>query len=251
MTASPTRYQIAAAIQVAKFIDSAGNAHEDARSSYRTTATQKTFPPSTLTMGEGLLIAAGLLRLENGKLLPMPALSSLTATRDEDTIAATIERLIAERNRKVDRSNVGAAGEEFVLIELQGEFETLHRPDLATECTRVSLISDYFGYDITAPTLDGSSIRRLEVKTQTAEELLSSFRFYLTRNEYDVGRSNPTEWSMVACSRVTLGDEIRILGWCRAATLSPYLPVDQGGRWTEALALIPTSLLTPGLPPPL
>lgn len=93
-------------------------------------------------------------------------------------------------------------------------------------------------------------MRRLEVKTQTVDASPATVRFYLTRNEYDTGRSNPTEWALVSCSRTRTGD-LALLGWCRAATLTSYLPVDQAGKWTEALVKVPLSALTRGLPAPI
>lgn len=249
MTTRPTHYQLAAAIQAARLIDAAGNTNGDARASYRTIATEKAFPPSSLRAGEELLLAAGLLRLEQGRLLPTSGLVNLVAIADEEAATAALKRVIAERTRTADHTKTGNAGEEHVLAEVRAELEMLHRPDLAEKCEQVSLVSDYFGYDVTAPMITGSATRLLEVKTQTVDRPTPSARFYLSRNEYDVGRNHPTEWALVACSRGVSGGETQILGWCRAATLSPYLPADQGGRWTEALVQIPISLLAEGFPP--
>ncbi len=247
MTLTLTHHQVAAAIQVARLIDDRGNGRGDARSSYLTTATDQAFSPSSLRAGEGLLLAANLLRLEDGRLVPTVGLRSLAAIEEVERAAATLSRLIDERARDVDRTAIGSAGEEHVLAEVRGELEALDRPDLAAMCERVSLVSDYFGFDITAPLL-GAGERRLEVKTQTVVGPVSTIRFYLSRNEYDVGRRNPAEWALVACTR-SAADVIETVGWCRAATLNGYLPQDQGGRWTEAQVQIPTSLLIEGFPP--
>lgn len=246
MTA-PTAHQLAAAVQVARLIDAAGNAHEDARAAYRTTPTDASFAPESLRAGEGLLLAAGLLRLESGRLEPTPALSSFVAISDSDLAAQSLDRMVEERTATVDHGETGNAGEEAVLALVRSDLEALYRPDLASQCERVSLVSDWFGYDITAPKVTGAT-RRLEVKTMSADGAPATVRFFLSRNEYDTGRANPAEWAMVACWRSRETGQVDVLGWCRAATLNAYLPADQGGRWTEALIHMPVSVLTRGFP---
>lgn len=229
-------------------IDATGNTQGDARASYSTTATVRTFPPSALRDGEELLIAAGFLRLEDGRLIPTPALAGFVAIGDDSVAALALDKVIVERNRQVDLAAIGALGEEHILGEVRDELLALHRDDLAERCERVSLVSDYFGYDITAPMATGTGIRRLEVKTQSVEARPPTVRFFLSRNEYDVGRSNPAEWALVACWRGP-HDVVETVGWCRAAALAAYLPVDQSGRWTEALVQMPSTVLTAGFPP--
>jgi hypothetical protein len=74
-----------------------------------------------------------------------------------------------------------------------------------------------------------------------------SIRFFLSRNEYEVGRRNPDQWALVACTFGAAGvDSVDIVGWCRAITIQPYLPDDCGGRWTEALVRLPASQLRGG-----
>lgn len=242
----PTAHELAAAVLVARFIDQRGNAQSDAHASYAVTATDMGFAPSALRAGEGILIAAGLLRLESGRLIPTTALGNFVAISDEAEASRTLERIVEQTSDDLARAEAGAAGEEFVLNLVRENLTILHRADLAERCERVSLISDWFGYDVSAPTL-GEAVRRLEVKTQSADPIPATFRFYLSRNEYDVGRANPNEWALVACA-LARESPPTLLGWCRASTLSAYLPVDQGGKWTEALVSIPRSVLTPGFP---
>lgn len=243
-----TAHQLAAAAQVAKFIDAAGNDVTDAHTSYALTSTDQSFTSSTLRAGEALLIEAGMLRLIEGRLTPTERLAAFVSIGDATEAAATLDRILDHQASEDDRALAGAAGEEFVLATVKDELHRLHRPDAADRCERVSLISDAFGYDINAPTV-GDTMRRLEVKTQTVDDNPSTARFFLTRNEYDTGRSNPAEWALVACSRARNGD-LALLGWCRAATLTSYLPADQGGKWTEALVKLPLSVLSPGFPAP-
>lgn len=244
-----TAHELAAAAQVAKLIDAAGNDQSDARRSYALTSTDQSFTSSTMRAGEGLLLEAGMLRLVEGRLVPTARLASFASIGDDTEAAAALDRILDRQASEADRALIGTAGEEFVLAAVRHELRRLHRPDVADRCERVSLISDAFGYDINAPTL-GDAMRRLEVKTQTIDGRSSTVRFYLSRNEYDTGRSNPAEWALVACSR-TRSEELTLLGWCRAATLASYLPADQGGRWTEALVHVPLSVLSPGLPAPI
>lgn len=244
----PTAHELAAAAQVAKFIDAGGNDLVDAHTSYALTSTDESFAQSTLRAGEGLLLEAGMLRLVEGRLIPTHLLAAFVNIGDKDEAAAALDRILDHQASEADRAATGAAGEEFVLAAVRDELERLHRPDIADRCERVSLISDAFGYDIHAPTLH-DTMRRLEVKTQTVDGKPSTVRFYLSRNEYDTGRANPAEWALVACSRTHSG-ELALHGWCRAATLSSYLPADQGGKWTEALVTVPLSVLSPGFPSP-
>lgn len=244
----PTSHELAAAAQVARFIDAGGNAQADARKSYSVTSTEQGFAPSALRAGEGLLLEAGLLRLVDGRLVPTEALAAYTNIADPLDASKTLERILGHKASEADRAATGAAGEEFVLALVREDLARLHRPDLAARCERVSLISDSFGYDVNAPTLD-STMRRLEVKTQTTDSAPATARFYISRNEYDTGRSNPAEWALVACWRTHAGD-VTLLGWCRASTLASYLPADRGGRWTEALVYVPVSVLSPRFPSP-
>jgi hypothetical protein len=112
----------------------------------------------------------------------------------------------------------------------------------------VSLISDALGYDVNAPTL-GAATRRLEVKTQ-GSNAAATVRFFLSRNEYEVGRRHTTSWALVMCCAPTgPSGAVEICGWCRADSLALYLPDDRNGRWTEAMVRMPTVALAAGFPP--
>jgi hypothetical protein len=111
---------------------------------------------------------------------------------------------------------------------------------------QVSVFDDTLGYDVSAPTLRHGASRHLEVKTASTVHA-GLFPFYLSRNEYEVGRREPAEWALVACERSS--DTVTILGWCRASVLTDYLPTDHRGRWTEALVRVPRAILFEGIPP--
>lgn len=242
-----TRHELSAAVQVARLVDATGNAHEDAADAYLTTPTRDTFAPATLRAAEELLLEAGLLSLDSGRLVPTPALNALVGIDDDDEAADVLAGTLVERAESADRSEAGAAGELYVLERLRADLIALNYPDLAAQCERVSLVSDWLGYDLTAPKADGT-LRRLEVKTMTSVGLPATVRFFLSRNEYDSGRRNAAEWALVACARHRATGQLELLGWCRAAALTAYLPVDRNGRWTEAQVSLPVAALIPAFP---
>ena len=146
---------------------------------------------------------------------------------------------------EMERRELGVRGEEFVVQQARAELEALGRHDLAAAVRRVSAVSDQLGYDVVAPTLIAT--RRLEVKTMGRREP-GLMRFFLSRNEFEVGLRDPA-WALVACE-VSGEKELSLLGWCRAAAVEPYVPIDSvGGRWAAAEIEVSVALLLPGLPP--
>lgn len=239
----PTEYQVRAAIEVARLIDTVGNAVVDARDAYQHTLTRGEHTPASLRAGEALLLRMGLLREEEGRLFPATALEVVARVDDaesEDLIRAWHHSVIAEELREL----IGNAGEEAVLAACRKNLLALGRRDLADRVQQISLIDDTRGYDVYAPSVMGAS-RLLEVKT-SGRSVPGAFTFYVSRNEYDTGRRNPDGWALVACTWD--GAKADVVGWCRAAALTTYLPLDGSGRWTEALVLLPQAVLTRGLP---
>jgi hypothetical protein len=242
----PSVYQLNAAVQVGRWIDARGNQQDDVRNAYRSAPTEGSFDPRALRDGEAILLRAGLVELVNDRLVPRPALAVFLAGTDARSAPDVLSNLLAQQADDELRHEVGEAGEIYVLSRVRTDLETLGRPDLAFRCERVSLVSDALGYDIIAPRIDGT-FRRLEVKTQLVEQPAHNARFFLTRNEYDVARARPSEWALVFCWRLR-EDKAQLGGWCRAATIATYLPIDNAGRWTEAVVTLPVSVLTPGFP---
>lgn len=239
----PSEYQIRAAIEVARLIDDAGNTVADARDAYRHTLTLGEHTPRSLRAGEALLLRMGLLYEENGRLYPSSTLAVLA--RVDDTESAELIRTwhhstLAQEFREL----IGTAGEEAVLTACRENLLALGRRDLAEKVQQVSLIDDRLGYDVYAPSVTGAS-RLLEVKT-SGRSAPGAFAFYLSRNEYDTGRRRQGSWALVACTWD--GTAAHVEGWCRAAALTAYLPVDGSGRWTEALVHLPQTLLSRGVP---
>ena len=248
MDERPTAHQLRAAIRVARLIDETGNWIVDARSSYRLAATEGEHPAASLEGGQQLLLHIGLVAMVEDQVIPTPALRVIAALADDTAAEALALRFdsfagLHDSDRRVE---VGVAGEEAVAEACRADLRLLNRSDLADRVQRVSLISDALGYDIIAPTVVGR-VRALEVKTTTSTAT-DHFRFFISRNEFDVGRSGSVAWALIACR--SLGDgSVDILGWCRVDALRAYLPDDGVGRWTEALVRLPIAALMAGLPP--
>jgi len=245
----PSDHQLRAALRAARLIDPGGNAVDLVRSAYRATATKGEHTAADLEAGETLLLRAGLLLRVIDRLVPAPPLSVLVALGDPaalDLLARAVKQASGVEGA-LEKILVGERGEEFVVDRCRDELEALGRPDLSYGVRRVSLVSDSLGYDVVAPSI-GSSARHLEVKT-TTRQAVGSFEFYISRNEFEVGRLEPTSWSLVACR--TEDEDVALVGWCRAAALVTYLPDDQNGFWTEARVRLPQSVLVDGIPPAL
>lgn len=253
--ATVSDHELRAALRVARIVDLLGNSIDDVRGSYRTAITLGEHTAEDLRTGEELLLEVGLIERVQNRLMPTQRLHVLAAVEDE--VALELLREILGLLPHVElteedpdrRAAVGAAGEEHVAAQLRDELVQLGRRDLVGGVQRVSLLSDRYGYDVSAPTLVGP-VRKLEVKTETAATR-RYVRFFLTRHEFDTARRYRESWSLVACRCASADDEMETLGWCRVSALGPYLPEDRNGRWSEALVRLPTTALVAGLPPAL
>jgi len=246
---APTRHEAEAALIVAQLIDEAGNHVVDAREAYTLALTQGTHRRHHLEVGESLLIEAGFLEPRGDRLVPTAALFVLANLDTEASVAALTRRVMSIREVAglLDRDAIGAAGEQAVADECAEELSNLGHPDLAKLVRRVSLVDDTAGFDVHAPTIGGDA-RLLEVKT-TVTKPVGHFPFFISRNEYDIGRRNATAWALVACAASADLTSVEVVGWCRASDLRPYLPEDRSGRWTEAQVRLPMASLSAGIPP--
>jgi hypothetical protein len=158
------------------------------------------------------------------------------------------EVLLIALGRQYDeasRTALGTLGEEHVVACAREELMQLGHAALAEGVRRLAAIVDNLGYDVVAPRPGGR--RRLEVKT-TRRPDDGLVRFFITRAEIDWGQRD-ADWALVVCRALPEGD-IRLVGWCRACALEPYLPIDgEGARWVTAELIVPASVLEPGLPP--
>ena len=286
----PSLHTLRAALRTASLIDSHGSSRRAAQTAYVRDPSGAVFNGDDLRRGEDLLLATGLVTEVESILYPSGSLSELLLTDEADAELALLstaldqfgsfmfsdppghlisrinphatsaiaeiipdpERresfLIALANTTRDqRKELGALGEELVADTARDELRSLGRPELADEVRRVSIFTDALGYDVTAPLITGGS-RRLEVKT-TRNLVDPVCTFFISRNEFTVGLRDQT-WALVICEQLNIGT--RVVGWCRASVLSPYVPVDStGGVWTEARIVLPSYLLRDAIPPAL
>jgi hypothetical protein len=282
----PSAHLVRAALRVARLIDDYGSPISAAEATYRLYPSGGLYPPEDLRLGERLLVDCDLLFERDGFLHPTAQLSELVALEPDEAASVVLERvftaehlngvtnapgselaeeadalanellidfdrretlLIAFRRKHDEsaRAAVGLRGEEFVVEVARAELAGLGRDDLALGVRRLSELSDDLGYDVLAPRFNGR--RRLEVKTdgQADDEL---FHFYISRYAMEYGLLDP-DWALVGC-RLLGDDELELVGWCRAQSLKPYLPIDgTAGRWDKAEMSVPLTIFEPGLPP--
>lgn len=282
----PPAHLVRAALRSGSLIDAYGSHVPAARTAYLLYPSDALYPPEDLLLGERLLLDCGLLLQQDDLLHSTDQLRGLLAIEEAEASSILFERavlaapsrgfafgidgalppdalsvaykLIPDANhreaflltlgRRHDeslRAALGLRGEEFVAAFARDELVDLGRDDLAADVRRLSEFSDQLGYDVIAPRIGGK--RRLEVKTSARHDD-GLFHFYVSRGEIDVGIQDE-DWALVAC-HVQGNEGITLVGWCRARTIEPYLPVDgEGARWMSAELDIPTTLFSPGLPP--
>ena len=241
----PTAYQLLAAVRVARILDEGGNTSEDAHRAFPLVISQGEHRAGDLLGGESILAILGIIHTESdGRISPTSRLAVLVSLPDADAVQY-LSHMFAQRSQELVRAEVGVAGEVAVVEACRSDLMSLGRADLALAVQQVSVLDDSLGYDVVAPMITGP-MRLLEVKTATNPGPI--FQFFLTRNEYEVGRRESGLWSLIACSYRPGADGASLLGWCRAVALQPYLPNDANGRWTEALVRLPLSALFSGIP---
>ncbi len=282
----PPAHLVRAALRSGSLIDAYGSEIPAAHTAYLLYPSDALYPPEDLRLGERLLLDCGLLLQQEDLLHPTDQLRGLLAVEEaeatsilfERAVLATIDRgstlvadgalppdarvvaeaLIPDRDRREAillalarkhdesiRAAIGSQGEEFVAERARDELTNLGLRDLAAQVRCLSEISDQLGYDVVAPRLGGK--RRFEVKT-SGRQSDGLVHFYISRAEIDVGLRDE-DWALVAC-QMQIDRGIQLVGWCRASTLEPYLPLDaEGARWMSAELSIPTTLFNPGLPP--
>lgn len=224
-------------------MDDEGNSQQETARSFLLVMSQGEHRSGDLGAGLAILMDIGLVVQEGDRLIPKTALLLLAGLSDADALRH-LRRVCAEQVDSLARVQSGVAGETAIVEACRVELSSLGRPDLAAKVTQLSVLDDTLGYDVSAPTLT-ERVRLLEVKT-TTHPSEAIFTFFLSRNEFDVGRRERS-WSLVACE--ASGDAASVIGWCRASALVPYLPEDHHGRWTEAFIRLPRSVLLEGIPP--
>jgi hypothetical protein len=251
MRPSISDYQVSAALWVVRVVDERRGTDSAALDlAFRNAVTQGRFPRPDLDNALALLTESRLVHVVDGRTRHDETLAELVALPD-DTAMPLLATLLAATadlgdadDANAKREILGALGEEAVITWCVEELRALGHHELVPQVRRVSLVSDRFGYDVSAPTL-GADARMLEVKTSTGISG-NTFRFFLTRNEYEVARRYSRRWALVACT--SDGETANVLGWCRGSELERYLPDDGNGRWTEALVNLPRRALLSSVP---
>lgn len=239
--------------------------------SYLHLVSDKRFPVPDLKLAEAFLFFGGFLIENDGYVrrtlepeaehVPeMLAMSGVSGGADPDAMVRDLEPFIDSENDRKDivawlhesaddeaRSRLGALGEEFVVAQCRDALENAGRPELASQVRRVSLVSDAYGYDVSAVrTTSGSKPRLIEVKTSGLG--WNPARVYLTRHEFNVAMQNQGDWFLVLVD-ASREAELQLLGHLTPELLAPHAPLNRGhGRWETMRIGIPLALLTPGLP---
>jgi hypothetical protein len=281
----PTKHAVLAAMRVAALIDPRGSPKVDARETYWHVASGGVLSPSDLAMGETFLIDLGLVVPVDGvlhrtqqlddlldgdenfavavllalstNLIPLPTLVELKqgfyerfaeCIEDEQQQADALTVVVSKFDAAY-RAMVGDIGEEHVLAEVKAELANAGHDRLARKVRRVSLISDGYGFDITAPRLCGDD-HLLEVKSTTFIND-GTVTIFISRHEADVGAQREN-WMLVVCHVLDVDHrQAQTLGSLGFGSIQAQLPTDTpNGRWESAALTIGLQALSPGLPSP-
>ncbi len=152
----------------------------------------------------------------------------------------------SEKKKKFDADHlceIGRIGEEFIISLLKEKLPQ----EVHSSIKHVSINDDTLGFDILAPsTLNIDKRCLLEVKTST-RATQATFDFYLSRNEFEVGRRR-SEWSLVA---VTLNDgRPELLGHIFTHQIESRFPrdTDDSVKWNSAHSSLEKYLFREHLP---
>lgn len=137
---------------------------------------------------------------------------------------------------------IGLEGEKWV-------FECYSRLLTCSDAERmkhVSLVNDTLGFDIVTPSLENMS-RIIHIEVKTTNRPVQNPRFYLSRNEFEVGLKDPN-WVLVMVQKI--GGEYRIFGHCFASQLEEYMPMDTSDYsvWESVKVTLVSAMVRPGLP---
>ncbi|MCA2218426.1 DUF3883 domain-containing protein [Jidongwangia harbinensis] len=133
-----------------------------------------------------------------------------------------------------ERARVGMAG-EAALVELL-------RDSVDADVDHVAAVSDGYGYDIAINA--AYYALHIEVKATLRR---SRLKIYLSRNEYEVMRRDPS-WQLVAV-RLDTDDRIAAIATVSRTWMASEAPTDHGmsGRWESCRFDVPPAALRPGI----
>lgn len=288
MVRLPTLHQLRAAARVVMLVDGQKDLHSALLTSYRSVASGGMLSSDQLENAERWLVDVGVLsqdgetvrfsmplgNLSNGEFAIMRELLSIwilqhppvwvgSAVFDGEVrpellpaqIVEILDPLFESDERdalilasfgKYDAERLKALGDlgEMAVEAACKQFHLdLGNFDFSDRVYRASLVSDSFGYDVVSPNSLGEDCF-LEVKCFSGPEA----RFFITRNEYEVGR-RLGNWFLVVCRAVSREAAI-VVGWTTALDLEGEMPRDVAdvAQWQVVKRVCDTEALVPGLP---
>lgn len=137
---------------------------------------------------------------------------------------------------------LGLAGEKWVVNEYTNCLK-LHDSDLVKH---VSLINDTLGFDIVTPSLILAG-KDLHIEVKTTSRPGGKVSFYLSRNEFEVGMTDP-RWVLLIVQMID-GD-FTVFGHCFASQFETILPEDRVdfATWNSVKITLQTTDVVRGLP---
>lgn len=152
-------------------------------------------------------------------------------------------KAIAKKFNAEELKRIGDLGEKYVFSIL----EQTHTNELHSQLKHVSLKDDTLGYDIKGLSVqDAERPSYLEVKT-TVKPVINTFEFYLSRNEFEVGRRN-RNWCIVAIA--IKNGEPEVIGHLYCYQFESRIPRDlhYDISWETYKLKLNLSLFRDGLP---
>lgn len=173
----------------------------------------------------------------------------IKSLEDGDKKSWSIADEYFSENKKIKKfdsdelSETGLLGEKAVINRLREELDEFYHQRI----DHVSKYDDSAGYDIRSPSLKDPAVeKKLEVKTTKRPG--NNFRFYLSRNEYEVASINPDRWHLVLVQKQN--DEYVILGNIKLIHFIDWIPEDSDDRcrWESISITIKTESIQKTLP---
>lgn len=245
---SLSQHELEAVLTVARLVGPVGCPADTLLQGIALAITHGEFSRAALNHALEVLYGRELLLATDSSIKPSEGLLAIICTRSTAESISLLASFLAGADAQLFRVQIGERGEKAVVHALQVELRQLGQESLVNQVLRMSLVSDSLGYDVRAPSVR-SGYRLIEVKATVGHSPTRDFRFFLSRNQYEVGINSPRDWALVTCRFLKPDSNEAEISWCRAQTIKPFLPEDLRGRWVEALVRIPQEMLFEGIPP--
>jgi hypothetical protein len=159
--------------------------------------------------------------------------------RDWKIIREAVWKYAGQDNSK---TILGLQGELYVIEELKKIIDE----DRHLLIDHVSQRNDLLGYDIASPSTKTDK-EKMYLEVKTSRYVTDSFTFFLSRNEYEVGKKLH-DWYIVLVNLEH--DDFTIFGHVDSKSLIEYIPVESNidSSWTGLRINFPVEDLQLGLP---